>query len=274
MSILRQARRSDLDWVWPAAKAGLLFDDAVSLQHWWEEAPWRVQVSLRGEAVVLARWREHMDILSMRAVWCSNRRLSPILPELREVAVRNGLHRLLSPLLPAEATRPYTKAGMVPIDQIIVMRVDLGHRRGGTQADSPEGVHVRAATEEDLEPILSLDGEAFPEFWRYDPALVEEYSSRERLAVAEAEGGIVGYTLSTIRRGIGSIGRLAVQPEHQGRGIGRLLLEDSLSYLGACGAEQVTLCTQSDNERSQRLYSHAGFEKVPGTLLGLISEPF
>ena len=83
--------------------------------------------------------------------------------------------------------------------------------------------------------------------------------------MAESGGEVVGYTLCTVRRGEGSLGRLAVRPELQGQGIGAVLLEDAVAYLERAGADRVTLCTQAENVRSRRLYAHAGFREVPGT---------
>jgi GNAT superfamily N-acetyltransferase len=210
--------------------------------------------------------------MAIKGIWCSGRRIPTLLEDLRAVALSNGLRRLLSPLLPAQAARPYKKAGMTAVDEIVVMRTDP--RRVRTAPPPVCGVDVRVAFDEDLDGVLAVDASAFEEFWRYDRDMLSEFSRDERLAVAEAGSEIVGYTLSTVRRGVGSIGRLAVRSDRQGLGIGKMMLEDSLKYLAACGAERATLCTQCDNARSRRLYAGAGFETMPGILLGLLSEPF
>jgi ribosomal protein S18 acetylase RimI-like enzyme len=257
--------------VWPAARTAMLFDDIHELEGWWADAPWRVQVDSYGEAAIVCRWREHLDIMAIKALWCSGRRAPLLLEELRSVARTRGFARLLSPLVPIDATGPYEEAGMRPADSIVVLRIDPAARN--TPAVAASGATLRVASAEDMYAVLEVDASAFPAFWRYDAELLAGYVAKERLAVAEVGNRVVGYTLCTVRKGDGSIGRLAVRPESQGRGVGSMLLEDALDHLARAGAPKVTLCTQSDNMRSLGLYARAGFEKTPGTLVGLLSGP-
>lgn len=271
--LLRPARREDLAWLWPPVRNAQMFDTAAELQRFWSDAPWRVRVNARGEAAVLVRWREHLDLLAMRGVWCSERRLPLVLEDLRAVARQQGFGRLLSPLLPEDAARPYLDDGMQPVQRIIVLRCLL--RRRPRLLESPAGpaVTLRLGTPADLPAVLAVDNAAFEPFWAYDRQMLARYCATERLGLAEAHGEVVGYTLGTVRRGEGSLGRLAVRPDVQGRGIGAVLLEDALAFLERDGADRVTLCTQAENARSRSLYRHAGFDEVPGQLLGLVSAP-
>lgn len=270
--MLRPAQREDLSWLWPPVRAAQIFDHPAELERFWAEAPWRVRVNGRGEAAVLVRWREHLDILAVKGVWCSERRVPLLLEDLRAVARQQGFGRLLSPLLPEDAARPYLANGMQRAQDIIVLRLDVRHRHrllesGGIACD------LRTGTLEDIEAVLELDHAAFEPFWSYDHSMLERYIGSERLGLAEWGGEVVGYTLCTVRRGEGSLGRLAVRPELQGRGIGAILLEDAVAFLEREGAARVTLCTQAENLRSRRLYTAAGFREVPGLLLGLVSAP-
>jgi ribosomal protein S18 acetylase RimI-like enzyme len=271
MGVLRPAQRTDLAWLWAAARNAQLFDDIHAFETWWADAPWRVQVDSRGEAAVVCRWREHLDIMAIRALWCSERRVPTLLEQLSVIARDQGLARLLSPLVPMDAMRPYEEFGMRPVDDIVVLRIDPRGRK--VPAGVAEGVRIRVASAEDLDAVLAVDTSAFKDFWRYDAGLLARYAKVERLAVAEIGGAMVGYTLCTLRRGDGSIGRLAVRPEAQGRGVGSSLLDDALGHLARMDARKVTLCTQSDNMRSRGLYTRTGFETVPGTLVGLLSGP-
>ena len=98
--ILRPAQRPDLAWLWPAVRTAQIFDSTAELEAFWSEAPWRVRVNARGEAAVLVRWREHLDMLAIKGLWCSERRVPLLLEDLRAVARAQGFGRLLSPLLP------------------------------------------------------------------------------------------------------------------------------------------------------------------------------
>ncbi|HEY3318019.1 MAG TPA: GNAT family N-acetyltransferase [Coriobacteriia bacterium] len=271
--ILRPAQPADLAWLWPPVRASQIFEHADELERFWAEAPWRVRVNGRGEAAVLVRWREHMDLLAIKGLWCSERRVPLLLEDLRAVAREQGFGRLLSPLLPESAARPYVDDGMQPVQKIVVMRLDVRRRRHLLEARDAAGVTLRIGSLADTDAVLAVDNAAFETFWRYDRRLMTQYVTSERLGVAEAGGRVVGYTLCTVRRGEGSIGRLAVRPDLQGRGIGAVLLEDAVAFLERDRAERVTLCTQAENLRSRKLYTGAGFKEVPGLLLGLVSGP-
>lgn len=270
--ILRVAQHTDLSWLWPAARTAQIFDGAGEMDEFWSEAPWRVRVNGRGEAAVLVRWREHLDMLAIKGLWCSERRVPLLLEDLRAVARAQGFGRLLSPLLPQDAARPYEDAGMRVVQEIVLLRLETRGRDRLLEAEDAE-VRLRVGTPADIEAVLRADNAAFETFWRYDRPMLARYIATERLGIAEVGGEVVGYTLCTVRRGEGSLGRLAVVPDLQGKGIGAVLLEDAVAYLERSGAERVTLCTQAENARSRRLYAHAGFREVPGMLLGLVSGP-
>lgn len=277
--VLRPAQQADLGWLWPPVRASQIFDHPDELERFWAEAPWRVRVNGRGEAAVLVRWREHLDLLAVKGLWCSERRVPLVLEDLRAVAREQGFGRLLSPLLPEDAARPYEAAGMRTVQEIVVLRLDVRRRHKLLDAPGALGVALRIGSAEDVPAVLAVDNSAFEPFWRYDRPLMEQYvagtrtSACERLGIAEARGEVVGYTLCTVRRGEGSIGRLAVRPDLQGRGVGAVLLEDAAAYLERAGADRATLCTQAENVRSRRLYANAGFKEVPGLLLGMVSGP-
>ena len=73
-------------------------------------------------------------------------------------------------------------------------------------------------------------------------------------------GEIIGYQLST-RNSFGThLARLAVAPNHQGRGIGYLLVQDLLNQTRRAGLYRLTVNTQNDNRTSLALYHKIGFE--------------
>lgn len=124
------------------------------------------------------------------------------------------------------------------------------------------------ATHSDLDEVAWLDSLAFKPLWRY---------SRETLAVAqqqaatftvlEEDAGLLGYQLSTRHTGSGHLARLAIHPNVQGRGLAALLVGNMLRFMHDRNIRTVTVNTQEDNVRSQRLYTRLGFEftghKVP-----------
>ena len=59
-----------------------------------------------------------------------------------------------------------------------------------------------------------------------------------------------------------NIGPLAVLPEYQGRGLGRLLLRAALSFAAEKGYSQTVLCVNAENENAKSLYEQEKFRQV------------
>ena len=262
------ADRDELRRVWPAVSASHVFSGFAELEAWWEAAPWRVAVTSAGEAVVLGRWREHMDLLGVRGLWCSTQRVPVLLDDLCTIARAQGFARVLGPLVPDDCVAPYLAAGFSVRQRIVVCRLQPPL---AVERPAPPGVRVRIGTPADHAAVAALDGACFDEFWRYDAEALQHYTASERLGVAEVAGRVVGYTLSTVHGAEGTVGRLAVTPEKRGGGIGTALLADAVVYLARKGALAVTLCTQEENGDSRRLYAKAGFRESPGRLVSTIS---
>jgi len=69
----------------------------------------------------------------------------------------------------------------------------------------------------------------------------------------------VGYCYCSVEKEHGHLIRMAVHPAWQGRGIGTRLLAEAVRFFQQAGARLVTLNTQEENERAQRLYRKFGF---------------
>ena len=61
--------------------------------------------------------------------------------------------------------------------------------------------------------------------------------------------------------GTGELRALYVHPEHWGRGAGRALVQHVVEELLELGYREATLWSFADNERANRLYEGAGFER-------------
>jgi mycothiol synthase len=59
-----------------------------------------------------------------------------------------------------------------------------------------------------------------------------------------------------------NIGPVAVTPEYQGRGLGRILLRASLQFAREKGYKRTILSVNGENERAQALYIQEGFKQV------------
>ena len=88
--------------------------------------------------------------------------------------------------------------------------------------------------------------------------------------VAEAHGDVIGYAYAAVQgydymslRGpAGVLHDLIVEPQHRGRGVGRLLLTAILRYLTTSGAPRVVLWTADGNPAAQRFFASMGFRRT------------
>ena len=124
----------------------------------------------------------------------------------------------------------------------------------------PAGVTIRGMTADDLGQTVETDASAFAPLWRnsYD-ALQKALSQALSATVAEKDGQIIGYQLSTPNPLGAHLARLAVRKEAQGQGVGRALLTDLLIQMRNRGLEHLTVNTQDDNTTSLALYQKTGF---------------
>jgi ribosomal protein S18 acetylase RimI-like enzyme len=87
-------------------------------------------------------------------------------------------------------------------------------------------------------------------------------SEEERTLVIELDGAPVGTVRLTADGEQGGVYGFAVDPAHQGRGIGRDVLRRVCRLLRAEGARRVGLEVATDNDRALGLYTSLGFTDV------------
>jgi ribosomal-protein-alanine N-acetyltransferase len=115
----------------------------------------------------------------------------------------------------------------------------------------------------DLPSVERLDHAAFAPPWQMDCEALRATFDRSLVSVVHrTEDRIDGYLMaSTAPHGI-HITRVAVHPDHQGKGIGRALILHLLDVGRRRGAPRVTVNTQKENLRSRELYRSLGFAET------------
>ncbi|AHY46385.1 Acetyltransferase (GNAT) family [Rubrobacter radiotolerans] len=109
--------------------------------------------------------------------------------------------------------------------------------------------------------------------WREDQRrVVEEVLAEkgDRVWVAEADGGVVGFVAIELHhpeRDMGETSILAVDPDHQGSGVGSALTDYALERLREAGMRVATVETGGDpgHAPARRTYEKAGYVKLPVT---------
>ena len=150
------------------------------------------------------------------------------------------------------------KQGFPLIQEIVMLNRDLT----GLPREKPDPqVGVRPMTLDDLKTVHLIDKESFAPIWVNSPASIEIAFRQAWVAtVAEINGQIEGYQISSKTTLGAHLSRLAVRPAHQGEGIGYALVYDLIRQLSRHGAHLLTVNTQKDNRASLSLYQRAGFE--------------
>ncbi len=179
--------------------------------------------------------------------------LPPLLSALRSQAIRElvcmAWANWLSDKLPEHGFSPQTRV-------VTLVQNDATFPRH----PNVNGILLREAAPADVDSITSLDHAAFSaEWWYSGTTLFRAMHDQTRFIVVERDGLPVGYGFGHAFGSQAHITRLAVQPEHQGQGIGTRLLEALITHFRAQGVEAITLNTQMDNEDALRLYRHFGF---------------
>jgi ribosomal protein S18 acetylase RimI-like enzyme len=127
--------------------------------------------------------------------------------------------------------------------------------------------------EEDAEAVREVEAAGFGAYLEKAKGITEKLPCRTRaniLAlrehdpegcfVAEEEGRVVGFIFSRTWGSVGWFGTFAVQPERQGRGIGRRLVTAAVDYLRRDPDRLIGLETMPDSPTNLGLYLRLGFQ--------------
>ncbi|MFI9820028.1 ribosomal protein S18-alanine N-acetyltransferase [Streptomyces sp. NPDC052013] len=120
----------------------------------------------------------------------------------------------------------------------------------------------------DIEPVLELERELFPEdawsrgmFWS-ELAHARGPEATRRYVIAQEGDRIVGYAGLAASGEQADIQTIAVTRDHWGTGLGSRLLTDLLRAATAFECSEVMLECRIDNVRAQKLYERFGFETI------------
>lgn len=128
----------------------------------------------------------------------------------------------------------------------------------------PPLVAIRTMTSADVGLVSELEDRLFPiDAWPLQMFHDELAQPETRhYLVAETGGRIVAYAGLMCIEPIGDIQTIAVEPGHEGQGIGSSLLLALIEEAAARNARDVLLEVRADNPRAQRLYLYFGFEQI------------
>lgn len=250
------ATTSQLDRLVRPLLAARLFPDEATLRAVHLMRPWAIQVNERGDVAVMDRWRDHLDLAAIEALWCPLRHLPAAVTDLDACANAHGFSGIVSPPV-LEADVPVYRSGGLEVREMLET-LDLTIEPA-THTAPPVDIIVRAAGPADIDSLLEVDAACFEPFWRYDRRLLDRYCADGGLALAERDGACLGYTLVTIDRDSAVLGRLCVEPRSRRAGVGATLLRRAVDAAHEAGARHMTLSAREHNDEALRLYRAQGF---------------
>lgn len=178
---------------------------------------------------------------------------------------RRGFAALRTTALFPESRPAFLGAGFVEVDRLALLALDLRTAR------LPRGGGTRRLRRRDLPEASAVDRDAFGDHWGNDTDALDDIGSATPHHRSRAVGRapILGFAISGRAGRTGYVQRLAVRPDHQGRGVGGRLLIDALSWMARHAVETVLVNTGADNDAALALYRSAGFRPRPDELVVL-----
>jgi [ribosomal protein S18]-alanine N-acetyltransferase len=133
-------------------------------------------------------------------------------------------------------------------------------------SDQDHAVRLRELRRADLDAIMALEQELFPEdAWTPEMFAAEtaQPPSRRLYLVAEAGDRVIGYAGMMFAGGSqADVVTLAVHPDRWGQGTGTALLTALVDEADKRGYEEVLLEVRKDNPRARQLYLRHGFAEI------------
>lgn len=193
---------------------------------------------------------------------------APTVSRLIEGLATSGYTEAVTPALHQDETHAYFANGFREVDSLVVLShgLDPLPRPRGSATGS---IRIRRARRRDLNRIFELDERAFPPRWKLDDNGLDEArratthvhfrTARDTQIDGRSHDQVVGYAISGRTGQTAFLQRLAVDPDHSGRGTGSALVIDGLRWALDHRCSNLLVNTQTTNHRALSLYESLGF---------------
>ena len=216
------------------------------------------------EYALVGPWRNRPEIASIEDL-VAVRHMEELLRAVVERCAEHGDDLMLTVELGSRRSPTrYERAGLEMLEEVITYDMGIA-REPWSGSDRIRLVRVDANDEAAVERVTDIDQASFPWLWRNNRTEFDVYLRTPGVEVwlVEVDSEPVAYFGVTLFPEWGHLDRVAVIPEHQGRGLGLKTLGLAVDTMRRRGARRAGLSTQRTNRRSQRLYERFGFRRTP-----------
>ena len=120
---------------------------------------------------------------------------------------------------------------------------------------------IRAMDINDIERVIELENILFTSAWQARDFLYEIFENEFSYNfVLENDGNIVGYVGVWITYEQSQITAIGIDPQYQGQGLGRYLMEEMIQFAIEQGCDVMSLEVRISNYKAISLYQSLGFK--------------
>jgi len=261
----RAAGESELVLIWRALKGKGIFHNFAELGSFYKENPARIQVSADSLSClgVAGSWYSgsNSGIGAIKALVAPDRDRKQFIKRMANVVRAEGFATIVSPLLQRNELGSYLESGFEEGEKITLLRktLETSPVRNQFSATSSE---IREFDSSFLPYLIEIEEKAFSKFWRLGQDELLSFINAGSCFAVFSKGALIGYNITTVTGEIGTIVRLAVLPDFQGRGFGSQLLSHIPSRLREKNVRSVLVSTQVGNRNALSLYRKFGFKPL------------
>ena len=120
---------------------------------------------------------------------------------------------------------------------------------------------LRTMEADDLEEIMAIEEQSYTHPWSrgiFRDCLRVGYCAW----VMEIDGEVIGYGVMSIAAGEGHILNVCIEPDFQGRGLGRKIIHRLTTLARDHGVDTLFLEVRASNRIAQMLYESEGFNEI------------